>query len=734
MLIKMPTSEANKKENNLSVKEALTTDTKVKSLHQYFTVYFMAILFIVTGMLFVSLLLISQQYQLSPLLNNDLSPESTLPIWIMITFALSFSSIVSLLWLIRRRIKAASVFSVNYISQTLERNEESLVINNKSFYSVESETLVKKIQQLNATSFSDVEYSLLQDENQVLEDKLEKEEAKKKLLKIELELVEFNISSKYKSQLLREQHNFEAFNLLAIKQLVLLGRSAMTSTLAFSNKNALNSDNNYLYQSYLKNNDLVQQLKQANYYRYLQSSYAVKTLSDVNLVVQIRTALLNLRNRLLLSKNKVSINIDEKILMGVNVDAKLFYEIFWVFIRLLLSGQTGKKLALTVTLIDNHNDQQNLCFSGLVSDDDKTVELPKILNGFNDENAEQSDLGGYFKVLLNAQHGGDAYAAVVDRGYTFTFSIPLAITRNQPKTLLTILPLPNFLPTLENTCVTLADKYLAMPIKVLLAVKDPEKYERLQQILQSIGLQITFVSSKLLLQKNWKSGRFAVLMTELECQPFTSFKVDKDVKPSAEMNLPRGVFSLSDFTDIKRQFVRYPHWFIGKLTADSSVDELIAALLPWLKEKPRNSRVTTSSAKINEDDVNDKGNGVHNGSPSTLSQQPLSFDFERYLKHQGSVELAIFMLEEYTTENCELVKALSEIFVTNDTHKAKAIIQTLLMNSKILAADNLLYLCQTWQKLLITSGLDNTKQEQVTLLNQTKDRVTEVRKDAKAIA
>jgi hypothetical protein len=52
------------------------------------------------------------------------------------------------------------------------------------------------------------------------------------------------------------------------------------------------------------------------------------------------------------------------------------------------------------------------------------------------------------------------------------------------------------------------------------------------------------------------------------------------------------------------------------------------------------------------------------------------------------------MLEKYTTENILLVEQLSHTFANNNTKKADMVIQALLINSKILAADNLLELCQ----------------------------------------
>ena len=118
----------------------------------------------------------------------------------------------------------------------------------------------------------------------------------------------------------------------------------------------------------------------------------------------------------------------------------------------------------------------------------------------------------------------------------------------------------------------------------------------------------------------------------------------------------------------------------------------------------------------------------------TSSIKEYSFNFERYLKHQGSAELAIFMLDEYTSENILLVKELSQAVAVHDGKKADDIIQALLVNARILAAENLLHLCQQWHTLLTTQGLDSCEKLQMVLLSKTKQAVDEISQHAAAIA
>jgi hypothetical protein len=61
------------------------------------------------------------------------------------------------------------------------------------------------------------------------------------------------------------------------------------------------------------------------------------------------------------------------------------------------------------------------------------------------------------------------------------------------------------------------------------------------------------------------------------------------------------------------------------------------------------------------------------------------------------------------------------------------VIQALLINSKILAADNLLELCQYWQKLLTTHRLDNSEKVQVRLLSRTQQVLPDINQHADAV-
>ncbi|PKI17781.1 hypothetical protein [Colwellia sp. 12G3] len=665
--------------------------------------------------------------------NKQAKLANQLPRWIVILFTLTLSCIAVLLWLTRRGLKSATQSTHHFINRALDGEQLPLIshkkpgfihLQQKDFYSTESEQLVKKIQQINDSNYSEVAYLALTDRNQVLEEKMIKASDKQAALKLELELLECTTLEKSTSQLLLEQQGWNTLYLGAVKQLVLLGSSALTTNII--NKNGAGTQVNYLYDAHLQGRELVSKLRQVSCYRYLQSCDAVLTFNDVNLVSQIQAILLNLSNNLFFCKNKVSVSIDEKILTEVNLDAELFSEMFNIYIRLLLSQETGRELALSLQLVDKNNGQQKICFSGHVQGEEKIVQLPHALQGFNVDSTEQSEIGDYFITLLQYQHGDDVSAKLTEQGYLFSFTLPLAVASNQKNQRYPLLLLPSHLVDIENVCLKLATKYLAMPIDVLLAVKVPEQYQRLQQLLQALGLQITFVTCERMLQQHWQSGRFAVLMTEIDCQPFAHFMVEEGDQYSDNIALDRGVFSLAGFTGIPKKPEEYSGWIVGELDAKSAVDELITTMQPWIKEQKSESCLSEQVIPLNK--------GKETASAQVLAvNSPVSFNFERYIKHQGSTELAIFMLGEYTAENIFLVEQLSHALTCDDTEKAEAAIEALLINSKILAADNLVQLCQHWEKLLTTQGVDNTEKVQISLMSKTKQAVQEINQYADAV-
>ena len=679
----------------------------------------------------MSELLVSQHGVDSVLVKNDYDTINIgkidfvlftkIPKWVGISSATLLICVGGLLWLARRKIKAISQFNVDSISRVIADEPSVLIVDENdsvspsykhTLYNAESEHLIRKIQLINS---SKAEYLALIDKNYKLEEKI----------------VKLKTSVKTTSQLRLEQQECESLHLAALKQLVLLSNIAIQET---NNKIDVGEATNYLYQAHLEGRYLVRKLKRTSNYRYLQNSAALLKLSDENFIAQIQAIMLNLRSELLLCKNTISVTIDEKILPEVNLDVELFCEMFAAFVSLLLSQQKDKKLALKLQLVDKNKGQQTISFTGRVEGGENAVQLPHALQAFSDSSLDHSELGDYFNTLIKLQHGDDVSAKLTEKSYDFSFTLPLAISNNQQEHHFPVLSLPGREVDIQKDCAKLSAKYLVMPIEVLMAVKAPEKYQRLQQLLQGMGLQVTFVSSGLRLQQYWQSGRFTILITEVDCQPFTGLKVDKEEISSTRVLLTRGVFSLSDAIDSSTKPEYCSHWILGELNAKSTVSELVTALQPWIKEQGCENLIIEEKVPQVTRSIVDIDTLPEEQFAITSTNEEYSFNFERYLKHQGSAELAIFMLDEYTAENILLVKELSQAVMIHDGKKADDVIQVLLVNARILAAENLLHLCQEWHTLLTTQGLDSCEKLQMVLLSKTQQAVDEISQHAAAIA
>jgi hypothetical protein len=675
--------------------------------------------------------------------NGKLLAKNSQPIWLWLSFLISLLSISAVLWLIRLRIKTASQFGVEYINFALDGTEPSPLNSSengfvakpsKAFYCAESWQLLEKIHQLNNNRYTEAEYLILMQENKALAEKISKDENKQDELTVELELFDFNVLEKSKSQSLLEQQRCENLHLVAIKQLVLLGCGGVNNNISTIDGGKFNNEDNFLYHAHTQGRDLVRKLREASCYRYLQTNDVVLTLSDVNIIAQIQGILLNLEDKLSQYDNSISMNVDEKIQSMANVDVELFTELLSVFIRLLISQQTQKRLVLRLQLIDKNSGQQKIYFSGEVLGKESEKELPNTLKHFNETSSEQSELAEYFNTLLKYQHGEDAAANLTEEGYQLCFALPLAVTENMTQQSYPVMALPERLSALQQVSKKLKAKYKPMPIEVLLAVNEPIQYRRLQQLLKFMGLQVTFATNESMLHKSWHSGRFAVLITELTCAPFIDFIVDEVLVSSQKTALPRGVFTVDTVLSFDDQESDFSHWNQGKLSADSSIDELMTAMSPWLKEKARTPVLSNTLKQTNTNDESDFSviKGGRSVIAATMPSQ--SFNFELYIKHQGSAELALYMLEEYTSENTLLVERLSKAFTINDVGSAEIVIEALMVNARILAAGNLLKICQQWQKLITKKDMDNSNRHQTDLLDNTKLAINAINLHAESVA
>ena len=207
---------------------------------------------------------------------------------------------------------------------------------------------------------------------------------------------------------------------------------------------------------------------------------------------------------------------------------------------------------------------------------------------------------------------------------------------------------------------------MKMPVELLLAVSSPDKHQNFAKILQAIGLQVTFTTNELMLNKYWQSGRFSLLLTELPCTPFSDFIIDEPSFNGEKASLARGVFSLCKSLSFEDGSEELSSWTIGDLVADGSVDDMLKVLNPWIKAQSNTLTNDIESFPVIQSLIPADNTSVSDElNVFKQPEQASSFNFNRYLKHQGSAELALYMLEEYTSDNIKLVESFAEALAEN---------------------------------------------------------------------
>ena len=284
------------------------------------------------------------------------------------------------------------------------------------------------------------------------------------------------------------------------------------------------------------------------------------------------------------------------------------------------------------------------------------------------------------------------------------------------------------------------NNYLASNLIVLVAVKSPQKYQNLQRLLHSLGLQVHVVSHADAQRELWKTGLYNILFTE-----FTeSSLLHMASQPLVEI----AVFSLTD--DIPHCEDKYfDNWHIENLVEQPSLTDLSVLLTPWLKgvELPNEQEVLEDDLAENSienmgeiicentcvDDDIDESEIPELLAVMTGDNKEAVFEFSQYLDHQGSVELALFMLDDYSERNHQQLDILIDALKAKDFEKAKSAVVDLQLNAKILAATDLEQLCTQWSKLLNGNDIPSSLKEVNLLLKKTRSALNDIDNYAESI-
>ena len=254
-------------------------------------------------------------------------------------------------------------------------------------------------------------------------------------------------------------------------------------------------------------------------------------------------------------------------------------------------------------------------------------------------------------------------------------------------------------------------------ITVLLAVDNPQQYQIMQRLLNLLGLQVYIVTTEEQQYLEWKTGRYCLLITEF----INNIFLNMDSLPMVNV----GVFSL---VDIITKNEKFSLWYIGLLNKNTILAELTETLSPWL-----NTETHVSSIKLYQlsaqNNLTIADEIAITEIAFSITQRPeneIVFDFSRYLQHQGSVEIALFMLEEYSQDNHAQLNLLVHAIKAKDINKASDIISRLNINAKILVANDLQLLCAQWSKLLSGNEIPKSLNKVNALLKDTRAALTAI--------
>ena len=277
------------------------------------------------------------------------------------------------------------------------------------------------------------------------------------------------------------------------------------------------------------------------------------------------------------------------------------------------------------------------------------------------------------------------------------------------------------------------NKYIENGLHVLLAVHSPEHSQNLQRLILWLGFHVQVVAHEAAQKALWQTGEYNLLITEFA----ESALLEMTSKPLVNI----GVFSLSDIIPLSEDNAYFESWHIDKLTKESTLSELIDGLTPWLKQAKR-SQNTNSNAKVNErsqelpTDYSEQSEEfviTEVANRFTENKSDVVFDFSQYLQHQGTAELALFMLDDYTHDNHQQLNMLVEAIKAKNIEEAQIAISALALNAKILSAKELQSLCTKWSKLLTGSEIPSSLKKINALLKETRIALNEIDEYAESI-
>jgi len=270
--------------------------------------------------------------------------------------------------------------------------------------------------------------------------------------------------------------------------------------------------------------------------------------------------------------------------------------------------------------------------------------------------------------------------------------------------------------------------YSASQVELLLAVQHPHQHQPLIMLLQWLGFNIKLVCHGKGMQKHWQSGRYLVLINEFEHSPVVQLATGKLIA--------RGVFHLTDNTseaqklalsDEDKKITKY--WHVDQMPEIDQLKSLVKLLSPWLKVNTEQSKSAQQKRVKTEQAINESKRQNILFDSSTLEQLPQAFALEKFAQHQGSGELAAYMLDTYIDNIAAGIEAIEGALFEANYHLLAELFDEVSLMATILSAQGLMEMMLQLKQADQNKAFDKMDR----LLEQVKAELTGIRAYANAI-
>lgn len=470
-------------------------------------------------------------------------------------------------------------------------------------------------------------------------------------------------------------------------------------------------------QEYRQLAKILEWLRQQQIITRLQANGKAINLTPINIVDETYAAVLNAMCEAGQFKNEISLKLDQNILPNIKQDARLFQRLILVTLRVLFNQQINASGSLSISLLNRSSNQQTLKvvvqLLPITPDKNASLLMGHLLKHGTKVVEDTPDLIHYFQVLLSSLHGSNLRIVKQTQGVELSYELPVETLAKQPTKLVASCLTQNdvlfhgddknqttFITNIFNKPEnTQLPHYSLTNVELLLAVQQPKKQLALLGVLHWFGLQVRVVSSAQAMKKHWQTGRYLILINEFEQSPFIELTLGRSIQ--------RGVFNFANLNNgilSHSQQKLSQNWKLGNLPKTLELSVLTQLLSPWLKEK-KTGIDKNISGKISEKSLEltqkNKKSNISTQALKADGELPPAFDMSQYMLHQGGVELAVYMLDDYLQSNHDYLAKLRKAVTTKNVTAAHQSLIYLENNAKILAAQKLITLCE-----LLNNALD----------------------------